>query len=137
MRTLSHRSWISSNRSRRQRRLFLESFETRQMLTSVLVALHDPLYSTAVNTDLVISSTSSGIVNNDCDADGNLTAAEDPLGNTTSYTVNSRGQVSQITAPDPNGAGSLTASVTQFAYNSGTGTLSTITNPGSSTRTFT
>jgi len=54
-----------------------------------------------------------------------------------SSNCNSRGQVTQITAPDSDGAGSLTASVTQFAYNSGTGTLSTITNPGSSTRTFT
>jgi RHS repeat-associated protein len=70
------------------------------------------------------------------DTDGNLTAAEDPLGNTTSYTVNSRGQVTQFTTPDPDGAGSLTSTSTQFAYNSGTGTLSTITNPDSSTRTF-
>jgi len=71
------------------------------------------------------------------DADGNMTAAEDPLGNTTTYEVNSRGQVTETTTPDPDGAGGLAASTTEFAYNSSTGTLTTITNPGSSTRTFT
>lgn len=71
------------------------------------------------------------------DTDGNMTAAEDPLGNTTSYTVNSRGLVTAVTTPDPDGAGSLSAATTEFAYSSSTGTLSTITNPGGSTRTFT
>ena len=59
MRTLSRRSRSSSNRSLRQRRLFLESLEPRQMLTSVPVALHDPLYSTALNTVLIVSCGSS------------------------------------------------------------------------------
>jgi hypothetical protein len=57
------------------RRLFLESLEPRQMLASVPVALPDPLYSTALNTDLVISTTGTGIVNNDFDADGNSLSA--------------------------------------------------------------
>ena len=45
------------------------------MLTSVPVAMPDPLYGTAVNTDLVISTTPAGIVNNDFDADGNSLSA--------------------------------------------------------------
>ena len=58
------------------RRLFLEQLEARQMLTSVPVALADPLYATPVNTDLTISSVGSGVLNNDFDADGNsLTAS--------------------------------------------------------------
>src|SRR5687768_7994577 len=60
----------------RRRRLLLEQLEARQMLTSIPVALADPLYSTAVNTDLVISAAASGVLNNDFDADGNsLTAS--------------------------------------------------------------
>lgn len=46
------------------------------MLASVPVALNDPIYSTALNTDLVISTIAAGVANNDFDADGNsLTAS--------------------------------------------------------------
>ena len=56
---------------RGRRKLLLESLEQRQMLTSVPVAVFDPLYSTPLNTDLVISAAASGVLNNDFDADGN------------------------------------------------------------------
>ena len=60
---------------RSNRRLFLEALEPRQMLTSIPVALADPLYATPVKTDLVISVAGSGVLNNDFDADGDSLTA--------------------------------------------------------------
>ena len=51
------------------RRLFMESLEPRHLMASVPFAMDDPLYSTPISTDLVISSTSQGIVNNDFEID--------------------------------------------------------------------
>src|SRR5687767_10384260 len=82
LQTLSrHMRRNSARRDRQQaetlkrRRLLLETLEARQMLTSIPVALADPLYSTPLNTDLVISAAASGVLNNDFDADGNSLAA--------------------------------------------------------------
>ena len=49
---------------------------------------------------------------------------------------NSRGLPTSITPPDPDGAGALTSPVTTLAYDS-YGRLTTLTNPDSSTQTFT
>jgi YD repeat-containing protein len=54
----------------------------------------------------------------------------------TTYVNNSRGQVTSITLPDPDGAGSLTSPVTTIAYDS-LGRPVTLTNPDSTTQTFT
>ena len=69
------------------------------------------------------------------DSAGNLTSATDALGYVTSYTVNSRGLPTSITTPDPDGTGPLSAAVTSFGYDS-YGRMTTITNPDSTTRTF-
>jgi YD repeat-containing protein len=66
---------------------------------------------------------------------GDLTTATDGAGFSTTYAYNSRGQVTSVTAPDPDGTGPKTASVTQYAYDS-YGRLTTITHPGSVTETF-
>ena len=47
----------------------MESLEPRHLMATVPFAMDDPLYSTPVSTDLVISSTSLGIVNNDFEID--------------------------------------------------------------------
>jgi RHS repeat-associated protein len=70
------------------------------------------------------------------DTSGNLTQLTDQAGNVSSYAYNSRGLVTSITTADPDGAGSLAAAVTAFAYDSN-GRLVTLTNPDSSTRTYT
>jgi len=70
------RSNSSPSVGRSNRRLFLEQLEQRNLLTSIPVALADPLYATPVNTDLVISAVASGVLNNDFDADADsLTAS--------------------------------------------------------------
>lgn len=51
------------------RRSFVESLETRQLLAAIPLALDDPLYTTPISTDLVISSTSQGVINNDFEMD--------------------------------------------------------------------
>jgi hypothetical protein len=50
-------------------RAMMESLEPRHLMATVPFAMDDPLYSTPVSTDLVISSTSLGIVNNDFEID--------------------------------------------------------------------
>ncbi|MBL8815478.1 MAG: RHS repeat protein, partial [Planctomyces sp.] len=70
------------------------------------------------------------------DSSGNMLTHTDKLGKVTTYVNNSDGQVTSITLPDPDGAGSLTSPVTTLAYDS-LGRLVTVTNPDSSTQTFT
>jgi hypothetical protein len=55
------------SRKNRARRLLFEPLEAKLMLNSVPFALDDPLYSTALNTDLVVSTAATGVVNNDFD----------------------------------------------------------------------
>ncbi|MCC7333573.1 MAG: hypothetical protein IT422_00655, partial [Pirellulaceae bacterium] len=69
------------------------------------------------------------------DSRGNLVASVDGAGFITWMIVDSRGLVTRITDPDPDGTGPLAARVTNFAYNS-YGMLSTLTNPDNSTQTF-
>jgi YD repeat-containing protein len=67
---------------------------------------------------------------------GNQLTSVDGGGFTTTYVVNSRGLPTSITPPDPDGAGPLTSPVTNLAYDSYS-RLITLTNPDSSTQTFT
>ena len=64
-------------RSRALRALFrgFESLERRDLLASVPLAFDDPRYTTATNTDLVISTTAAGIVSNDVDVDSSSLSA--------------------------------------------------------------
>ncbi len=71
------------------------------------------------------------------DSLGNMLTSVDGGGFTTTYAYNSRGQVTSVTAPDPDGAGTLTSPVTSYAYSSTTGQLLTLTNPDASTEVFT
>src|SRR5207248_2645640 len=59
-----------------------------------------------------------GITRLDYDAIGNVLAATDPLGRTTSYAYDNLDRRTVITSPDPDGAGPQTAPATQFAYDS-------------------
>ena len=70
------------------------------------------------------------------DTSGNLLTHTDKLSKVTTYVNNSRGQVTSITLPDPDGAGPLTSPVTTVAYDS-LGRPVTLTNPDSLTQTFT
>lgn len=93
-------------------------------------------YSTALSrllssTDPVGRTTSSTY-----DSAGNKLTQVDGAGFTTTFVVNSRGLPTSITQPDPDGAGSLVAPITAIAYDS-MGRATTITNPDSSTQTFT
>ena len=54
---------------KRIRSFLIENLEHRHLMASVPVAVDDPIYSTAVSTDLVISSSTYGIVQNDFDVD--------------------------------------------------------------------
>ena len=62
---------FENTRLRRQTQhlAFVETLEPRHLMAAVPFAMDDPLYSTAVSTDLVISSTSQGIVSNDFEID--------------------------------------------------------------------
>ncbi len=73
---------------------------------------------------------------NTYNAAGNQLTSVDGAGFTTTYVVNSRGLPTSITPPDPDGAGPLTSPVTNLAYDSYS-RLITLTNPDSSTQTFT
>ena len=55
---------------KRVRSFLIENLEHRHLMASVPVAVDDPIYSTPVGTDLVISSSTDGIVQNDSDVDG-------------------------------------------------------------------
>ncbi|MEJ7590407.1 MAG: Ig-like domain-containing protein, partial [Planctomycetaceae bacterium] len=70
------------------------------------------------------------------DTYGNQLTHTDKLGKVTTNANNSRGQVTSITQPDPDGAGALTSPVTTLAYDT-LGRVVTLTNPDSSTQTFT
>ncbi len=70
------------------------------------------------------------------DASGNMLTEVDGAGFTTTYAYNSEGLPTSITAPDPDGAGALSAPVTGLAYDAD-GRLVTVTNSDSSTITFT
>src|SRR6185312_15347965 len=50
-------------------------------------------------------------------AAGLMTSQTDALGFSTVYAYNSRNWLTSVTAPDPDGAGPLSASVTSFGYN--------------------
>ena len=66
---------------------------------------------------------------------GNITLWTDPLGNTTTWTRDSDGLVTTLTEPDPDGAGSRQAQVTQYEYDSDN--ITQITYADSSTETWT
>jgi hypothetical protein len=55
---------------RQHRRLLLEQLGTRNLFASVPVALDDPWYDTAVNTDLIIGTSDQTLLDNDVDVDG-------------------------------------------------------------------
>jgi RHS repeat-associated protein len=61
---------VRQARASTKRGLLLESLEHRNLLAAVPFAQDDPLYATAMNTDLVISTAGAGLVNNDSDIDG-------------------------------------------------------------------
>jgi len=56
-------------RTRSSYRSVVESLEPRHLMAAVPFAMDDPSHSTPVSTDLVISSTSQGIVSNDFEID--------------------------------------------------------------------
>ena len=62
-------SRFRNHRSIAHHRALFESLEPRHLMASVPFAMDDPLYSTPIGTDLVISSTSQRIVNNDFEID--------------------------------------------------------------------
>lgn len=66
---------IKQARRSTKRIFLLENLEQRQLLASVPFAADDPMYATAMNTDLVISTTGAGLVNNDSDIDGSSLSA--------------------------------------------------------------
>jgi RHS repeat-associated protein len=66
---------------------------------------------------------------------GNRLSTADPLGNVTSYLVDSRGQVASVAWPDPDGAGPLSAPTTVYTRDT-LGRVTTMTNPDSSSRTI-
>ncbi|QGJ68575.1 Hypothetical protein PBC10988_2360 [Planctomycetales bacterium 10988] len=68
----------------------------------------------------------------DYDVLNRLIQMTDALGNVTTYDYDVAGQLIAMTAPDPDGAGPLTAPQTQYAYD-GLGRLITETNPASGT----
>src|SRR5205814_3156642 len=70
------------------------------------------------------------------DVFGNLLSYSDALGFVTTYVRNSNGQVTQLTQPDPDGAGSLVAPVTSFTYDS-KGNVTRATHPDSSYENWT
>ncbi len=67
---------------------------------------------------------------------GNLLTSIDGSGFVTSMLVDARGQVTQITAPDPDGSGPQAAPQTNYVYNS-SGHLTQIINPDGSSQSFT
>jgi RHS repeat-associated protein len=71
------------------------------------------------------------------DSHGNVTAVTDPMGNVTQYSYNSAGMLTSMTQPDPDGNGPLTSQVTTFTYDSTRGNLiSTVTLPDGSTEQY-
>lgn len=60
------------------------------------------------------------------DAAGNVTATIDGNGHRTQFAYDARNRLTRITAPDPDGAGPLSAPVTQYTYDS-VGNLLTVT----------
>ncbi len=65
------------------------------------------------------------------------TTVTDPLGNVTTTAYNSAGLVASVTTPDPDGAGSLTASTTSYTYDVfGRQLTSTDANSGVTTWTY-
>jgi RHS repeat-associated protein len=67
---------------------------------------------------------------------GMVTSSTDDAGNQSVYAYNDHGQVTTVTAPDPDGEGELTSPVTEYDYDSN-GNLIQITFPDDSTQTWT
>jgi RHS repeat-associated protein len=93
-------------------------------------------YSSTLHRLLSVTDPVGRTTSSTYDAFGNQMTSVDGAGFTTTYAVNSRGLPTSITPPDPDGAGPLTSPVTGLAYDS-YGRLITLTNPDSSTQTFT
>ena len=51
------------------------------------------------------------------DADGHKLTTTDALGNVTTAAYDHDGRLTSVTAPDPDGAGPLSAPVTSYSYN--------------------
>lgn len=92
-------------------------------------------YSTGLHLPLTATDEMGRVVTMTYDSYGNMLTQQDPAGNTTTYTYTSRGLVASIQTPDPDGAGSLTASTTSFTYDS-YGRQTVQTNPDSTTIQF-
>ena len=68
---------------------------------------------------------------------GQLTSITDPAARTATVTYDANGQLSSITQPDPDGAGSLAAPVTSFTYDGTTHRLTKVTDPLNHDTSFT
>ena len=93
-------------------------------------------YSTTLHRLLSVTDPLGRTTSRTYDTAGNQLTSVDGAGYTTTYAVNSRGLPTSITLPDPDGTGPLTSLVTSFAYDA-YGRLPTVTNPDSSTQSFT
>jgi len=93
-------------------------------------------YSTTLHRLLSVTDPLGRTTSSTYDTAGNQLTSVDGAGYTTTYAVNSRGLPTSITPPDPDGAGPLTSPVTSLTYDT-YGRLIMVTNPDSSTQSFT
>ena len=110
---------------RQSRRAFLEQLERRELLTSVPVAINDPLYATPVNTNLVISAVASGVVNNDFDPESAALSASvvtNPANGSLSG-FSSNGTFTYVPNNNFSGIDTFTYKVNDGTYDSNTATV--------------
>lgn len=116
---------IKQIRRSTRRHFLLESLEQRALLASVPFAQDDPLYATAMNTDLVISTTGAGLVNNDSDID-NLSLSASVVANPAHGTIisfNSNGTFTYRPTTSYVGPDSFTYKVSNGTHDSNIATV--------------
>ena len=114
-------------------------YNTQSDLTHVIASdsgVTTLTYSTTLHRLLSVTDPLGRTTSSTYDTAGNQLTSVDGAGYTTTYAVNSRGSPASITLPDPDDTGPLTSLVTSLAYDTYE-RLVTVTNPDSSTQSFT
>ncbi len=94
------------------------------------------VYDTAKRRLTSLRDAANGLTTLTYDANGFVQTVKDALSHVTTTVYDARGRLTQLTTPDPDGTGPLTASITTFVYDAPGNVIRTI-NPRGFTTTYT
>ncbi|MDD3470435.1 MAG: hypothetical protein PHE53_10745 [Thermoguttaceae bacterium] len=121
----------------------VRSFNTLGLLTLIANADGQTVYTytdadnDGLATDLATITSPGGLVTTFGYTNGLLSSSTTPSGDTTTYTHDANRRLTQVTFPDPDGAGSQTSPTNLFTYDSTTGLMTSMTNASGEATSFT